>query len=305
MKRITGVVLFILCAALIFATGGTEKKKFVIGYCSEQLADPYLKKLSDAFNQAAAKYGLQVEVYDAQQVLEKQLSQIDTCISKKVGVIIVIPVDAQGLVPGVKAANAAGIPVICIANSVAGGDFTMVGSDQVVSGKMQGEYLAKSLAKDASVVYMRGIEGLQVTEDRHSGFMEAMKARPDVKVLADKTAKFARPEAMQLMEDWIQAFPHFDAVITANDAMALGAMDALKGANRLSGVQIAGVDALTEAVQAVKKGEMAMTVLQDALGQAGQAVELCKMLSEGKKIGKSYMVPFKVVTKENADEFLK
>lgn len=286
------------------ASGGTDGG-FKIAFCAEQMANPYIKKLADNLKKYADEAGYELTVYDAEQTIEKQLSHIDTCIAQGINAIILLPVDAEGLVPGVAEANKAGIPVICIANSVAGGDYTMVGSDQKVAGKMQAEYLAEKLPENAKVLYMRGIEGLQVTQDRFNGFRDEFAAlRPDAEIIADQSAEFARPEAMQLMEDWIQSFPDFSAVVAANDDMALGAKDALKSANRLDGISVCGVDALDETLLAIKDGEVALTILQDAAGQSLQAIKVCTMIQEGKTPEKEYMVPFKAISADNVADFI-
>ena len=108
------------------------------------------------------------------------------------------------------------------------------------------------------------------------------------------------------MEDLIQAFPQFgagDALITANDQMSLGALEALKGAG-ISGVLIGGIDGTDEAKQNVKNGTFSITVLQDKVGQAKTSVETIEKLLNGEKITGDVMVPFVPITKENIDQYM-
>jgi inositol transport system substrate-binding protein len=165
--------------------------------------------------------------------------------------------------------------------------------------------MAKVLPKDAQIVYLRGTEGMDHTIARRKGVQEhLLDKRPDVKLLTEQTAKYDRAEGMRVMEDWIQTYPKIDGVLSANDQMALGALEALKGAG-IKGVLIAGIDGTTEAKQCVKNGTFAITVLQDAVGQATTALQAAIDLIEGKKIEKRIIVPFKPITKENIDQYMK
>jgi inositol transport system substrate-binding protein len=109
---------------------------------------------------------------------------------------------------------------------------------------------------------------------------------------------------MRITEDWIQTFPQFDGIVAANDQMALGAVEALKGANRLQGVLISGIDGIVEAVQAVKDGVMVQTVLQNAPGQGAACFEALKKIAGGESVEKEIFVPFESIIKENADQYL-
>ena len=115
---------------------------------------------------------------------------------------------------------------------------------------------------------------------------------------------------------WIQKYGDgkggvtYNGIIAANDQMALGAMEALKGANIELGtgegqVMISGIDGTAEALQAVKDGQMAQTVLQDAPGQGAAAVDVIKTYMAGEKPDAEVLVPYVSVTAENVDEYLK
>ena len=98
-----------------------------------------------------------------------------------------------------------------------------------------------------------------------------------------------------------------EVVFANNDAMALGALQAIKAANRTVGenIYLVGVDALDDAVAQVDAGEMTGTVLNDAVGQAGKAVEVMEMLLDGQQVEKRYIVDYVMVTKDNVSDYLK
>jgi inositol transport system substrate-binding protein len=113
-----------------------------------------------------------------------------------------------------------------------------------------------------------------------------------------------RARGMQLTEDWMQSFAKIDCIAAANDEMALGALEALKGANRNAGVLIAGVDATADACKAIKNGEMAITILQSAPGISKNCYDTVKKIQNGEPVDKEVIVPHENVTIDNVDNYM-
>lgn len=283
----------------------SEDDEFVIGFTFHSAQVVFQKMLLDAFLEEADKDPtVTVNVIDPQVDTERQLAAIETFIAQGVDVIVASPLDFDGTVPGVEAANAAGIPFISMNTRVGGGEFSYAGSTDVESGLIQAEYLIDALPEGAKIVYLRGQEGMFHTGERRRGIQEGLlDLRPDIILLAEQTANYHRTEGMQVMEDWIQAFPEIDAVVAANDEMALGAIEALKAAGRLEGIIVCGIDANPDAVASVRAGEMTMTVLQDAPGQARMAYEVAMKVRRGEPLEAEYIVPFTGITLDNVDEY--
>jgi len=279
-----------------------QAKDFVVGYANLADTDVFTMSRKNAFIAAAkADPSVKISFADANGDISKQ---IDNFIAQKVGAIIVVPVDYQGIVPGVEKANKAGIPVIALGIESAGGKYTFVGSKNLDAGRMQGEYMAKVLPKNAKIVYLQGQPGLYHSKERLEGFTKALASRSDVKILANLPANYDRAEGMKVTEDWVQRFPQFDALIAANDQMALGALQALKAANR-KGVMISGIDGTTDALVAIKSGEMSQSIFQNAKGQAEGAYKVVKMTMEGKPLPKEMLIPFESIVKDNVANYLK
>lgn len=131
--------------------------------------------------------------------------------------------------------------------------------------------------------------------------------------LADQDGDYVKDEAMRICDAWIQTYASggkadFDAVVCANDQMALGAVESLKGAGLLTNageILITGVDGSDDGLKAVKDGYMCQTVLQDAAGQAKATHEVLEKLKNGETPDKEVIVPFQSITKDNVDEYLK
>ena len=138
---------------------------------------------------------------------------------------------------------------------------------------------------------------------RKKGVIEnLLDKRPDLELLASQTGDYRRDLGMNVMEDWIQAYSQIDCVIAANDQMILGAIEALKGAGRLEGVLTAGIDGTPGARESIKSGELTMSVVQDAVGQAGKGAEVAKMMAGGEGGGKRYIIPFYPIDASNPDD---
>lgn len=296
--------LVALLVVLMTASMAYAEKNITIGYTFFSSDDVFQNGLKDMFVKAAKEKGVDVRVFDPAMNIDKQNDAIKAFIESGVKAIVCNPLDYKGSIPGVEAANKAGIPYVAVNTKVGGGDFVYVGSRNYDSGIIEGEHMAKVLPKNANIVYLSGTEGLNHTIDRRKGIQDALlDKRSDVKLLAEKTANYDRTEGLKVMQDWIQAFPKIDGVIAANDQMALGALEALTGAG-IKGVLIAGIDGTTEAKQNVKNDTFAITVLQDAEAQASTALQAALDLIEGKKLDKEIIIPFKPITKENVDKYL-
>lgn len=285
---------------------GSGGDKFVIGYCNGADSDVFMVARKNALIEATKDNSdIEIKFADANQDPQKQLGDADTFIAQGVDLLIIVPNDAAAIVPAVEAANQANIPVVCLGIKSASGDYIYVGSENYDAGHMQGEYFAENLPENAKILYLAGTAGMDHSAARRDGFNKALEeaGRDDVEILADLDGNYEMAKAMQITEDWIQKYSQFDAIVAANDQMALGAVEALKGANRLEGVMISGVDGLKEAYEAIKAGEMVQTILQDAPAQADAAYEVIKMFLNGETPENEILVPFQSVTAENVGDF--
>ncbi|MEZ2128678.1 MULTISPECIES: sugar ABC transporter substrate-binding protein [unclassified Sinorhizobium] len=306
MKLIAKLALACAVSAVaLSASAAFAADKFVVGYANMADTDVFVMARKNAFIEAAkSDPDVEIKFTDANNDASKQLDQIDNLIAQKVNVIVVVPVDYEGIVPGVEKANEAGIPVVALGIQSAGGKYTFVGSKNIDAGKMQAEYMKEHLPKDAQILYLQGTPGLYHSQERLKGFQDNL-GRPDVKILATLSGNYDRAEGMKVTEDWIQSFPKFDAIIAANDQMALGAREALQGADRLKGVMISGVDGVPDALTAIKAGEMSQTIFQNAGGQAKAAFEVVEGIKKGETPPAEMLVPFESITKDNVGQYMK
>jgi inositol transport system substrate-binding protein len=314
MKKQKWIFGFV-CAALLFGacTKKAENvsgdvKKYTVGYInmadSDVFASVRKRALLDLVKEKAPN--IEIKTADANLDIQRQLDQADVFISQKVDALILIPVDFEGVTPAVLRANKAGIPVICIGNKASGGDHVFIGSQNIEAGMMQGELFAKLLPPNAKILYLQGTAGLDWARERREGFFSTLESsgRTDITVLAEMDGDAVREKGMKITEDWIQVYPQFDAIVSGNDQMALGAVEALKGANRLQGVLITGVDGTADAKNAIKNGEMTQSILQDADGLAIATLDALQKYFNKEAMDNTIWVPFKSITRDNVDQFL-
>lgn len=306
MKKVL-ITLLILTAITgsLFAQGRKDSGALTVGYTFHGAADVFQNDLKNEFVAAAEALGLKVNVIDPNLDTALQVAAVETFISQQVDAIAISFLDAEALIPVVKEAIAAGIPVIGVNSecNYEGEMYSYVGSLNYDSGRIQGEYFNNILPEGGKVVILEGTPGMEHSIARKAGVMDNLiDIRPDVELLASLNADYRRDLGMNVMEDWIQAFPQIDLVVAANDQMALGAIEALKGAGRLEGVMVTGIDGTDGARAALKSGEMTMSVVQDGKGQGKKAAEVAKMMIGGTGGGERYIIPFYPIDKNNPDD---
>lgn len=282
-------------------------RKFVVGYTSLSDKDVFTTICKNDFiAMARSDPGLVIKSDDAGGDIIRQLDQIDRYIAQKVDAIIVVAVDYKGVVSGIERANKANIPVIALNIKAASGTFTYVGSQSVDAGRLQAEFMRTHLPPGARILYLQGTPGLPHTKERRQSFMDHLLGkRLDVRVLSVMAANYDRAEGRKVTEEWLRRLPKFDAIVAANDEMALGAIQALKAAGRLEGVLVAGIDGTADALLAIRNGEMSQSVFQDAREQARRAHGVLGMLRKGRTPPEEIVVPHEAIDKANVGKYMK
>ncbi|MBU2702225.1 ribose transport system substrate-binding protein [Sporomusaceae bacterium BoRhaA] len=294
------VVMFVMAlfslSILVAGCGGTtdqkvaDNKKVVIGLSISTLNNPFFVDLRDGAQEAAKAQGAELMVEDAQNDAGKQLANIENMIQQKVSLIIVNPVDSKAIVPAIEAANKAGIKVITVDRGADGGQVVAaIASDNVAGGNMAAKYMLEKLGNKGKIVELEGIPGTSAANDRGKGFHEGLKGAADVTVVAKQPADFDRAKGLKVMENILQANPDIQAVFAHNDEMALGALEAIKAANK-TGIFVIGFDATADAVKAVKDGSLLATVAQKPKDMGKVAVETALKVLKGETVPASIPV---------------
>ena len=282
------------------------EKKMVIGVSLMNLSNEFILMLDKAMQEKAAEMGVMLIVNDAQRSAERQVQQVESFIAQRVDAIILNPCESEASSPAVDKALAAGIPIVNVNSETRSQPTAFVGSRDEESARIAMDYIASRLHGKGNVVMMHGFMGQAAQLKRDQGAREALTKNPGLKLLADQTAEWDRAKAMTLMENWIQSQgDQINAVFAQNDEMGMGALIALEQAKRKNKVIVASVDAIADALQAVKEGRLDATVFQDAQGQGRGAVETAVHLVNHEPCEKEVFLPFQLVTKETVERYLK
>src|SRR5215210_6426900 len=247
---------------------GRQEGKLCVGFAQTENDGPWRIAETQSMRDEAARLGHAIIVTDARGDTANQVSNLEDLIAQRVDAIFLAPREAKGFEGPLQAAKDAGIPVILIDRELegprAGENYvTFIGSNFVEEGRRAGEWLAKQTNGKAGIVELLGSAGASVANDRHQGFADAIKAHPDMKIIAAQDGNFTRAQGQKVMESLIQAHgKKITAVYTHNDEMALGAVQALKSANMNPGkdVLVVSVDGQKSALESIIAGDMNVTV---------------------------------------------
>ena len=270
--------------------------------------DQFLQKVADGITAEAKAKGAEVNIVAADEKTDVQLGQVENFISQKVDAIIVIPVDTDAAAPMTEKAQAAGIPLVYVNRRPANLPETVpyVGSDSLVSGTLEMTELAKLAGNKGNVVILQGDPANEAAQLRTKGCEDVVAKNPDMKVIKKAAGNWYRDKGQSIMENWLQAGDEINVVCANNDEMALGAINAIKAANKKlgkDGILVGGVDATADALASMKAGELAVTVFQDAKGQGGGGVDAALKLIAKETVPGYVDVPYVLVTPDNMDQF--
>ncbi|WP_329180959.1 ABC transporter substrate-binding protein [Streptomyces sp. NBC_01477] len=252
------------CTLAAYGAPKLDLKNAVVGFSqSEKEDNPFRIAETKSIKDEAARLGVKkLLTTDAQSQLPKQISDIQDMLTQGAQLLIVAPLNSDGLEPALQAAAAKHVPVITIdrkINATSCKDYvTFLGSDFVKQGQRAADAMIASTGGKGQVAILLGSSGNNVTTDRTKGFLDEIAAKaPGLKVVAQQTGDFTRDKGQQVMEQLIQSKPGITAVYAENDEMGLGAVTALKSAGKNPGkdVKVVSVDGTRNAVQAIVNGQ--------------------------------------------------
>ncbi|MBS9719623.1 substrate-binding domain-containing protein [Tianweitania sp. BSSL-BM11] len=319
-------MLTLAMGTALMASPALAQEKLKIGATVYGLNAEFMQIWTSALQQhPAVKNGeVDITIFDGRYDALVQQEQVNTMITQQYDAILIVPLDVEAAAAPVQAAVDAGIPVVGSNARVNSEALTAyVGSNDVEAGELEAKAVLDKMGCKGNVVILEGPIGQSGQIQRLEGNMKALEACPEVKVLEQQTGNWSRAEAQTLMENWLTSHAgQINGVIGQNDEMALGAIEAIKSAGlKVEDFAIAGVDGVTDAINAVKEGQMA-SILQDANAQAQGALDVAiKAVKKDYEpesdiwkqypqmewkdgTAKDYLVPWTPVTTENADKLL-
>ena len=316
MKKIIALVMALLVVALCGVATAEDAPK--IGVAIYQFADNFMT----LYRTELARYltedcGIPAEnivIMDGKNDQAEQTNQIDSFIADNVDVLIINLVQSSSAASVIQKADAAGIPVVFINREPVADDMALsenicyVGADARQSGTFQGEIVAETENKgdingNGTVDYVM-IMGDPENIDAQYRTEYSIKALTDaglaVNKLFEQRGDWDQTKGQELAATALTQFGNdVDVIFCNNDAMALGAYQAIVDAGRTVGqdIYLVGVDALDECQAMVQDGTMTGTVLNDHIGQSHTAADVALKAAKGEKMEKYYWVDYVKVTK--------
>lgn len=284
-----------------------------IGVSIAAFDDNFLTVLRNGMSDyAKTQDGVTLQIEDAQNDVAKQQSQIQNFIASKVDAIIVNPVDTDATAAMSKLATEAGVPLVYVNREPVNVDTlpdmqAFVASEEIVAGQLEAQEVCRLLDGKGKAVILMGELSNQGARMRTKAVHDVFAEAPcnGIEIIEEQTANWQRTQGSDLVTNWLSSGIEFNAVISNNDEMAIGAAQALKAAGKdMKDYVVAGVDATQDALASMQAGDLDVTVFQDAAGQGQGAVNAALALAKGQPVEKKVYIPFKLVTPENIQEYL-
>ena len=327
MKKILALILALVMSLSLVACGGSKTEApakteepaqtetpaetpagdVEIAVVLKTLASEYWGYVKNGCDAAAAELGIKVTVVGpgAESEIEQQVAMIEQQIGAGVDAIVCAPNDAGAAANALQAALDQGIPVLSVDTNVGiAGQTSFVGTMNDEAAYQGGIWAIDTLGTDIKAVIIYGQEGDNTSNLRRSGYQKACDEK-GVEVLSALSGQNTTDGATKTMEDMISSFgDQIDVVFCHNDDTAVGAMNACKNAG-LTDVTIVGFDGNKSAVELIQAGELVKaTVAQQPYAMGYEVVKAAYAAINGEKVEEVISAPVKVVTAENAQEYL-
>jgi len=270
------------------------------------LNNPWFVVLSQTARQRAVDLGYDATIFDSQNDTAKEAANFDNIIAAGYQAILFNPTDANGSVANVLKAKAAGIPVFCIDREI---NSTNAATAQLLSDSYAGcvklgRYFVKTVGHSGNYVELLGLVGDNNTWNRSKGFHSVVDRYPGLKMVAQQSGEFDRAKGLEVMEAMLQAHPDINAVFCGNDAMAMGAYQALVTAGKADQVKVFGFDGADDVVKLIAAGKITATGMQFPKLMARQSAEFADAYLKGRRdFPQKIPVPVELVTRENVSRF--
>jgi ribose transport system substrate-binding protein/inositol transport system substrate-binding protein len=305
MRKATLALLTLLALPALAEPAAARTKIFV----TMAKTDKFLGILRDQMVAEAAKDpDLDVTVVVADNDPAKQLAQVNDAIADHAAAIIVLAVNGDTAKAVGAAAGKAGTPLIYLNRLPPidrfSGPVSIVASNDLVAGRLQGRLIAEHMGDTGNVVILRGEDGHPAAAQRTQGVKEILSQRPGIRIIEEATGNWKREEGERLVTQWLQKGEPINAILANNDEMAIGAITALQKAKIPPGkIFVAGVDGTTDALDAMRSGYLTLSLLQSAKAQAVHALDDAKKFA-GKQYAELYdWVPYELIIPSNLSQY--
>ena len=284
----------------------TKNEKGKIAVVISTLNNPWFVVLGESAVKRAEELGYEAVLFDSQNNPSKEQEHFDNLLSSGYKAVLFNPTDADGSAVNAKAAARVGVGVFCMDREInePGACVTQILSDNYSCCIQLGQYFVEVMNGRGNYVEILGIVGDNNTWARSRGFHSVVDCYEDLHMLSQQTADFDQNKAMEVMESMMQANPNIDAVFCGNDAMAMGAYQAVLGAGKENHIKVFGFDGAEDCVNAIREGKVEATGMQFPKTMATTAAELADRWLKGERdLPKKLPVAVELVNGTNVSHY--
>ncbi len=306
LKLLLAALLGLTAVVFIPTASAQPAEKTKVAVIVSTLNNPWFVVLAETAKARAVELGYDATIFDSQNDTAKEAAHFENVIAGGYKAILFNPTDANGSVANVEKAKAAGVPVFCIDREI---NSTNAATSQMLSDSYSGavkigQYFVKTVGKEGEYAEILGIVGDNNTWNRSKGFHSVVDRYPGLKMVAQQSGEFDRAKGLEVMESILQAHPDIKGVFCGNDAMALGAHQAIVSAGKQDQVKVFGFDGADDAVKLIAEGQMTATGMQFPKVMARKAAEFADEYIKGKRVfAQKIPVPVELVTKDNVAKY--
>lgn len=289
----------------LFATSASAAgDRMTIAVFTKNLTNPAYEAFRIASDQIAKTTGAHVVHYVPKQPdnVDEQKAMVEQVLKDRPDAVIFIPVDDVAMIESVKKLNDARIPVILVSNPLPGSFVTYVGADDFEIGYREARYLFEHLGGKGKIVVIEGTPAAPTNRERVRGYQRAFAEFPGVEVLGSGVGNYQQPDARGVMEKFLAEHKQINAVLSANDSMALGVLEALKAANR-SAIVI-GINGILPAVKQIETGAILATVDFNMFKIGCTATRAALRYLKREPLPEKVILPAEVIDKTNYKAWL-
>ena len=279
-------------------------EKMTIAVFTKNRTNPAYEAFRIAADKVAGATGVKIQHYVPKQPdnVDEQKAMVEQVLKDRPDAVVFIPVDDVAMIDSVKKLNEAKIPVVLVSNPLPGSFVTYVGADDFEIGYKQARYLFDKLGGKAKIVVIEGIPVAPTNRERVRGYKRAFAEYPGIEVLASGVGNYQQPDAKRVMAKFLSDYKQIDAVLSANDGMALGALEAMKEANRTS--IVIGINGILPAVKLIETGALLASVDFNMFKIGCTATRAALRHLEGEKLPEKILLPAEIVDKSNYKAWL-
>lgn len=281
-----------------------KDKALQIGLVMKTLTNPFFIEMEKGARKAEEEFGINLKVQTGAEEtsIDQQIAIVNEMINSKVDAIVIAPGSSTELIPVLKKAKEAQIPIINIDNrldpemsrQLGLTDIPFISVDNRKAAYQSAKYISDMIKTPTKAVIIEGIRGADNAEQRKLGALDAFKENPNIKLIASETANWKIDEGSTLASKLLEANPDIGAFFCANDMMALGVIHALEKGNR-NGVLVAAFDNLTEARKEIENGRLMVTIDQQPEIQGYYGVKYAIEIIKGNKVPMETLIDVKVI----------